>query len=513
MAGLVGNPKMNRNARWLLAAFYLLLSLGGLTMVYPFWLMLTGSVSGTFDFKDRTLIPRYLHDRNELFQKFLVQRYNDFKSLRTIYDVQDALRPSDLRGRILAPAPNQAPPPALIADWRQFLQSAADPAWLTVADKERTTFLYREWLEARFSGPAPPEGDDPQWATQSPIERMNRRYRLMEPTFAFISLPEWKPGQDAQGPIHADYLDFLKSLPPGSLMVMDPISATAAGAGDSGSIRRGWADFLRAKYGTDSALAAAWQTPGANLDTVDVPWRAEDAFEFIGSETALRWRMATENYRWVLKFLFQRGRAFQNTLILVVTSIVVALLLNPLAAYAISRYPGRQSRVAMLLMILTIAFPAEVAMIPSFLLLRDFHLLNTFAALILPGAVSGFSVFLLKGFFDGLPEELFESATLDGADEMQVFWSIVLPLSRPILAVIALGTFTAAYGGYMWALLVCQDPEMWTLMVWLFQFQINHAQMPWLGMAAFAVASIPTLLVFLFCQRLILRGIIIPTEK
>jgi len=192
---------------------------------------------------------------------------------------------------------------------------------------------------------------------------------------------------------------------------------------------------------------------------------------------------------------------------------VVALLLNPLAAYAISRYPGRQSRVAMLLMILTIAFPAEVAMIPSFLLLRDFHLLNTFAALILPGAVSGFSVFLLKGFFDGLPEELFESATLDGADEMQVFWSIVLPLSRPILAVIALGTFTAAYGGYMWALLVCQDPEMWTLMVWLFQFQINPAQMPWLGMAAFAVASIPTLLVFLFCQRLILRGIIIPTEK
>ena len=223
--------------------------------------------------------------------------------------------------------------------------------------------------------------------------------------------------------------------------------------------------------------------------------------------------MLAENYKSVVQFLVQRGRAFQNTLLLVALSILVSLVLNPLAAYGLSRYPGKHGRATLLVMVLTIAFPAEVAMIPSFLLLRDLNLLNTYAALILPGAVSGFSVFLLKGFFDGLPEELFESATIDGVSELEVFWNVAMPLSRPILALTALGTFTATYGGYMWALLVCQDPQMWTLMVWLFQFQMNYAGYPWFGMAAFVIASIPTLLVFVFCQWIILQGIIIPTEK
>jgi multiple sugar transport system permease protein len=101
----------------------------------------------------------------------------------------------------------------------------------------------------------------------------------------------------------------------------------------------------------------------------------------------------------------------------------------------------------------------------------------------------------------------------DGAGELEVCWNVAFPLSLPILAVTALGTFTATCGGSMWALLVCQDSNMWTLMVWLFQFRINYAAYPWLGMAAFVIASLPTLLVFVFCQRIILRGIIIPTEK
>ena len=138
-------------------------------------------------------------------------------------------------------------------------------------------------------------------------------------------------------------------------------------------------------------------------------------------------------------------------------------------------------------------------------------LMNTFFALVLPGLANGFSIFLLKGFFDSLPPELYEAAMLDGAGEIRIFLRITMPLCKPVLAVIALGAYTAAYGTFMFAFLTCQDPSMWTLMVFLYQFQQTYS-IP-LVMASLVVTAIPTLLVFIFCQGIILRGIVIPTFK
>ena len=152
-------------------------------------------------------------------------------------------------------------------------------------------------------------------------------------------------------------------------------------------------------------------------------------------------------------------------------------------------------------------------MIPGFLLMRDLNLLNTLFALILPGMASGYSIFLLKGFFDSIPAELYEAADIDGAGEFRKFYAIALPMSKPILAVIALGAFNSAYGGFMWAFLVCQDPKMWTIMVWMYEFQVNNASNSALVMAALALVSIPTLLMFIFCQKIIMRGIIVPSMK
>jgi len=144
----------------------------------------------------------------------------------------------------------------------------------------------------------------------------------------------------------------------------------------------------------------------------------------------------------------------------------------------------------------------------------EVSLLNTYAALIVPGLANGFSIFLLKGFFDSLPRELFEAGMIDGASEFTMFRTITIPLCKPILAVIALGAFTGAYSGFMWAFIVCQKQSMWTIMVWLYQFQMRYtANEPWLVMASLVIVSIPTLLMFLFCQRIILRGIIIPQMK
>jgi multiple sugar transport system permease protein len=100
---------------------------------------------------------------------------------------------------------------------------------------------------------------------------------------------------------------------------------------------------------------------------------------------------------------------------------------------------------------------------------------------------------------------------MDGASELRMFWQITLPMSKPVLAVIALGSFTSAYGSFMWAFLICQDQDMWTLMVFL--FQLGQYSPTGVATAALVLAAIPTLLVFIACQKIIMRGIVIPTMK
>ena len=141
----------------------------------------------------------------------------------------------------------------------------------------------------------------------------------------------------------------------------------------------------------------------------------------------------------------------------------------------------------------------------------DVSLLNTFYALILPSVAEGFAIFLLKGFFDSLPQELYESADIDGASEWTKFWTISMNLSKPILAVLGLSAFIAAYSNFMFALIVIPDQKMWTLMVWLYQLQSRSG----LGVvySSLIIAGIPTLTVFIFCQNIIMRGIVVPVEK
>jgi multiple sugar transport system permease protein len=205
------------------------------------------------------------------------------------------------------------------------------------------------------------------------------------------------------------------------------------------------------------------------------------------------------------------GRGIANTVIYCFLAVVLALLVNPLAAYAMSRYRMPSTYKILMFLMLTMAFPPMVTQIPVFLMLREFGLLNTFAALLLPGLANGYSIFLLKGFFDAQPRDLYESAQLDGAGEWTLFWQITMSLARPILSVVALNAFVAAYANFMFALLICQDERMWTLMVWLYQLQQRSG--PGVVQASLLLAALPTLAVFLACQRVLLRGIVVPVEK
>lgn len=280
-----------------------------------------------------------------------------------------------------------------------------------------------------------------------------------------------------------------------------------------------WQRYLKARYGSLETLNATYRDRLGQsyqiTDWRDIPMPLAQAFAvtYANCCKSLLWQDMTANYRTVCDVLFLRGQAWWNTIVLVVLTILATLTVNPLAAYALSRFRLRYTEGILLFLLATMAFPAAVTAIPGFLLIRELGLLNTFAALVLPTVANGLSIFILKGFFDALPRELYEAATIDGAGEWQIFRHITLPMTTPILAVNALNAFVAAYNSWEWALLVCQRQSHWTLSVWLYQMSRQFGGTPWVVMAGFVMVSIPTAIVFLLCQRVILRGIVLPSMK
>ncbi|MCF7794629.1 MAG: ABC transporter permease subunit [Candidatus Cloacimonetes bacterium] len=272
-----------------------------------------------------------------------------------------------------------------------------------------------------------------------------------------------------------------------------------------------WQNFLKNKYGNIEELNLNFKLIPQNFDEVAVDYEQIDAEIFRENRTNIVKELNKRNYVMVLDTMLYNGRAILNTLIYVSLAIATALFVNPLAAYAMSRFKLKSTYKILLFLILTMAFPPMVMGIPNFLLLKKLNLLNTFLALILPAAADGYFIFLLKGFFDSLPQQLFESATIDGAGEFRIFWKIAMPLSKPIMAVIALSAFNAAYRNFMFAFIVCQDKSMWTMMVNIYQLMQRASN--GVGYAALVIASIPTLLVFIFFQNIIIRGIVVPQEK
>jgi len=280
---------------------------------------------------------------------------------------------------------------------------------------------------------------------------------------------------------------------------------------DSADVR--FAGFLRGRYSDVETLNARYDGEFEDFEEVEPPWREEDYRDLSTRLRAIRLDYLARNYIYVLKAVFFQGRPLINTFILVTLTVLSQVTINPLAAYALSRYRLTYSSKVLIFLLATMAFPPAVTMIPNFLMIKDLGLMNTFAALLLPGLANGYFVFLLKGFFDSLPQELYEAASIDGASEFRMFWTITLPLSLPVLAVISLFAFGTAYGSFLWAFTTCQAPKMWTLMVFLHQFQQGVRGAPYLVMAALVVAAVPTVVVFLSAQKVLMRGIVVPTMK
>ncbi|MGE9293415.1 MAG: carbohydrate ABC transporter permease [Puniceicoccales bacterium] len=271
--------------------------------------------------------------------------------------------------------------------------------------------------------------------------------------------------------------------------------------------------FLLEKYGNVSAVNQVYGWSLGCIEEAFPPLATAYTITFLNNEGAMSRQPIFANYRLIYDFLILNGKALGVTFILVALTILATLTINPLCAYSLSRFKLPGASKVMLFLLATMAFPAMVSAIPAYLLMRDLGMLNTFFALVLPGAANGMAIFILKGFFDSLPQELYEAATIDGAREMQIFRLVAMPMVKPILAINCVSAFITAYNGWEWALIICQDKDMWTLAVWMYQASQWWKAQPWIVSAGFVVISIPTLIVFLSCQKIILKGIVIPSMK
>ena len=571
----------------LYAGMYAVLILGAVTMIYPFLIMVSGSMKSAVDIRELDPAPRFLYNDAALYRKHVEGLFNEqLDAMRIAYD-------------LAVPAFDQAEPPppgsrALAEAWEGFLEKTPlPPSVYTIGYVEAVVsrtlpMLLREFngelvrryrgriedmnraLSAEFVGwnafRVQPEDYLPRRreVADSPMARAFTEFKERQPrglryyfvvegffkklfletqysrdigryneahgtryaSYGDIRLTRRLPGGTAQersdweafvrntlnllwirvapearpeyqafleakyadiktlnrnyGTRHAAFSDvpLIEEPPSGGLPLSDWAAFIAGWKDpDSGrlytpkaeqlrvhSLEFLFRDYLKETYGDLAALNGACGTSYRDFDEVYPPQRQAHYEAFLAGRGALRWEFATRNYRTVADF-----------------------------------------------MLVTMAFPPMVTQIPVFLMMRDFNLLNTFAALVLPGLAHGYSIFLLKGFFDSQPRELYESAQIDGAGEWTIFWQITMSLSKPILAVVALQAFNIAYSNFMFALLICQDEKMWTLMVWLYQLQQRSGQA--VIYASLLIAAIPTFIIFLFCQNVILRGIVVPVEK
>ncbi|MEA2693254.1 MAG: multiple sugar transport system permease protein [Acidobacteriota bacterium] len=207
------------------------------------------------------------------------------------------------------------------------------------------------------------------------------------------------------------------------------------------------------------------------------------------------------------------GRAFLSSATVAVVATLGSLLFNSMAGYAFARlrFGGRDRLFGLLLSALII--PAQVGMLPLFLLMKTLHLVNSYWGAILPALASVLGIFLIRQFMLSIPQELLEAARIEGAGELRIYWTVVLPLARPVLATLAILTFMTTWNDFMWPLIVLTDQRRYTLPVAMASLVGEHALDIELMMAGAVVTVLPVLLVFLALQRYYISGLMAGSVK
>jgi multiple sugar transport system permease protein len=218
-----------------------------------------------------------------------------------------------------------------------------------------------------------------------------------------------------------------------------------------------------------------------------------------------------ENYVKGLTYL-PFGKYILNTLIIIIPRTIGAVVVSALVAYGFSRIEWDGRDTLFFICVATMVIPFAVTMIPLYLMFHRFGWIGTYLPLIVPSLFAEpYFIFLIRQFFMGIPQELSDAARVDGCSEFMIFWQIILPLSKPVLAVVALFQFMWTWGDYMGPLIYLNDPNKFTVSLGLVQFGSS-----WRGatldryvwfMAAITAMTLPVLIVFFLVQRTFIEGI------
>lgn len=214
--------------------------------------------------------------------------------------------------------------------------------------------------------------------------------------------------------------------------------------------------------------------------------------------------------------LFQKQPAFQWIFNSIVVSLVAAGLVvafSSLAAYAFAKLRFKGKTLIFVLFISSLLVPKEIFIVPLFKIMMSFHWIDKYQAMIVPNVATAFGLFLLKGFFEGLPESILESGKLDGASEFRIFWSLCLPIVKPGIGALFILYFVQVWNDYLWQLLVANDRMMLTINVGTATLMQELNPNFGYKMAGATVAAVPMLLIFILFQRFFTRGLVVGAVK
>jgi len=205
---------------------------------------------------------------------------------------------------------------------------------------------------------------------------------------------------------------------------------------------------------------------------------------------------------------------FVNTVFVASATALLTTLVSAMGGYALAKYDFRGKQIATTVVLGTMLLPGVVLLAPLFQLVHTLHLIDTFWGLILPTAASGFGVLVTRQYFRAIPNALLDSGRLDGAGEWRIFWSIVLPLVRPILSALLIFTFLGAWNSYLWPMIVLRDERNFLLTVAVTNVVASlHQQEYGVVLAGTLVSIAPIVMLFLALQREFIHGLTLGAVK
>lgn len=206
-------------------------------------------------------------------------------------------------------------------------------------------------------------------------------------------------------------------------------------------------------------------------------------------------------------------RNFLNSLLLSISVTFISLFLNSMAGYAFAKYRFAGKDRLFKFLLSSMIIPAQVTMLPLFLMLKSMGLINTYMAIIIPGLANIFGIFLVRQYALSIPDSLIEAARMDGATDFQIYRKVILPLCLPILITLSIFTFMGTWNDFLWPLIALTDNDMYTLPVALANLMGEHTKDTELMMAGSLITIIPVILVFVVLQRYYIRGIMMGSIK